>query len=150
MSTKRAAKIETPGEPHATEAEAPPAAAAPTDTSQPTSAPSAEAAAAESAAAAPALVNPLTPQVELPTASLADSAAADQAKGAELSRQVKETSKLIGSDAALDWSHLTNPAAVMAKLGVDPEAHLPTVESIEWAKVSGDRILTKQGWLLRP
>lgn len=152
MAKARTHKIEQPGEPEAAPAESTPeAATAPAidDTSQPEAAAVSEVAVAESPAAAPA------PAPAAVAPAIANSVTADAAKTDELNRQVAATAHLVGSDKALDWSHLSNPARLIAVVGVnkpdgDPNAHLPSVESINWANVQGDKILTKQGWLLRP
>lgn len=145
MASKRTSAVEIPGEAAAPDESTPPAAeGATTSPSQ------------EGDASATAAPNPLAPAVPLQSPTLADSAVADQAKGQELARQVEvlnnaRTGKgpaLVGGPA-LDWSHLTQPSAIMAKIGVDPEAHLPQPEQVDWSKTTEDRVLTKQGWLLR-
>jgi hypothetical protein len=131
---KKPRKIETPG-----------ASAAPSPESQP---------AAESQAAPAAITEGAA---ALPTTGTASqTVAAEAAKAESLNRQVEHVrDNLVGSPAALDWGHLTNPARLMSVVGVnapdkDPNAHLPHPDAVDWSKTKDDRILTKHGWLLRP
>jgi hypothetical protein len=77
----------------------------------------------------------------------------DAEKKRELDRQVALVAKDLreGSKGALDWSHLTNPAALQSQVNtyVDPDKDLPHPDDVDWSKVKGDKILTKQGWLLK-
>lgn len=145
MASKRTGTVEIPGEPASSPEDSTPPAAEGTTTSP----------SQEDVASATAAPNPLTASVALQPASLADTASADQAKGLELSRQsalinaAREGKVTLPGGPALDWSHLTNPAAIMAKIGADPEAHLPNPDDVDWSKIQGDRVLTKQGWLLK-
>jgi hypothetical protein len=131
MATKRNTTIEVPGEPAS---DPTPAAAEPS-----TSAPSQED--ASPATAAPD-VPEVTPNPEPVT---------DAEKKRELDRQVRATAKLVGSSEALDWGHLTNPHDLAGKVNtyVDPDKDLPNVNDVDWSKVQGNKILTKQGWLLK-
>lgn len=116
-------------------------------------------------AAAPAVVeSPAAAAVSPPpnappsTGAASQTVAADVAKNEELQRQVAATKDtLVGSDQAVNWDHLTSPARLMAVVGVnapdkDPNAHLPHPGAVDWSKVEPglDRVLTKQGWLLKP
>lgn len=150
MAKKPNRKIETPG---AAQNSPPPAASAATPVGGDSGA-SPQPGGAESTPP----VDP-TAAVVPPTTdpALANSATADALKTAELDRRVQATAHLVGSPAALDWGHLTAPERLMSVVGAnapdrDPDAHLPAVESVDWSKIAKgtDRILTKQGWLLRP
>jgi hypothetical protein len=74
----------------------------------------------------------------------------EQAKEQLLAQQVEATKGLVGSDKALDWSHLTMPAALAAK--VNPNAtdeSLPRSEDIDASKIPyGRSVLTREGWLM--
>lgn len=73
----------------------------------------------------------------------------DQARTHALEAQVEATKDLVGSDQALDWSHLTTPHLILQKINHNPDADLPHPDEIDWSKIKGDRVLTRQGWLLK-
>lgn len=87
---------------------------------------------------------PSTPQAPDPSE--------DQARTDAANAQVEATRGLVGSDKALDWGHLTTPNAILNKINHNPDDDLPSVDSIDWKAQpkSVNRVLTRQGWLLRP
>lgn len=130
MAKDRNTRIETPGEPEtpALEETANDTADAPVSNSPQVN---------DQVAAAPANPEPVT----------------DAEKKRELDRQIAIVAKGLkdGSKDALDWSQLTNHADLAGKVNtyVDPDKDLPNPDDVDWSKVKGDRILTKQGWLLK-
>jgi hypothetical protein len=127
----RKIKVETPGEPASPEAAADPAApavpaAAPPDVS--------------------ALAPPPSPDAVVAAAS--SPAAENQAKEARLTEQLETTKQLVGAGAALDWSHLTQPSVIELKTK-NADADLPNAAEFDPFKIPfGQKILTRQGWLL--
>lgn len=77
-----------------------------------------------------------------------------QARQSALDAQVADTKKnLVGSEKALDWSHLTLPAAIHGQINHEnPDEKLPHPDDIDWSKVPTreKKILTRHGWLHRP
>lgn len=63
-----------------------------------------------------------------------------------LKQDLIKTAKLVGSNDALDWSSLNN-GLTPSTAKVDPEAHLPTADSVDPAKIT-EPVLTKGGWVL--
>lgn len=131
----RKIKLETPGEPAAPESTAEQGASA--------------APAAAPAAAAPAAASIGTAPSPDDIAAAAGSAAVEnQAKEAKLSADLEATKKLVGDSTALDWSHLTQPAAIELKTK-NADAELPNAADFDPFRIPfGQKILTRQGWLL--
>jgi hypothetical protein len=131
MASKRNVKVETPGTTASDDATPPTANAAPAaipDASTPDSAPEV----------------PVAPAA----ASLSPEAQEKAAKDAALVKQLEQTKPLVGSSAALDWSHLTQPATIATKLS-NAEADLPNDADIDPFKIPfGQKVLTRQGWVL--
>jgi hypothetical protein len=75
-----------------------------------------------------------------------DTPASVAAKEASLREQLEATAGLIGSPAALDWSHLNGASAVQA--GYKPEGpNLPDQLDVDPDTI-GEPVLTRQGWVL--
>lgn len=136
---KRPLNVHVPGEPLAD-------AAATVDTAVtpeviPTAPPEQDLEVHEGAAtAAPAVMRPL------PDPKVIE----DAKKDAQLAAEVAKTADLVGSDKALDWSHLTQPNIINAKINPNaPDDGLPFEHEVNPAKLPfGQKVLTKGGWVL--
>lgn len=133
----RKIKVETPGEPTAPESTAEQAAA---------SAPDAAALAAP--AQTPIVAAPSPEEVVAAAAGPPPPTVEAQAKESALNAQLEKTKQLVGSGAALDWSHLTQPATIELKTK-NADAELPNAADFDPFNIPfGQRVLTRQGWLL--
>lgn len=126
----RKLKVETPGEPTAPDSAAPE-----------------QASGTAPAAAVQAPVVP-APSPEAIAAAAGSPAAENQAKETQLVQQLETTKHLVGGEAALDWAHLTQPAAIELKTK-NADADLPNAADFDPFKIPfGQKVLTRQGWLL--
>jgi hypothetical protein len=137
----RKVKVETPGTP-----------AAPTSEAE-----SSQSAAQSTPDAAPPSVTPETPPATDPTippnvpGGPPDTPEVLKAKEQQLAREVADVQKnLVGSDKALDWSHLTQPVAIVRQINhLNGDDNLPSADEIDPATIPfGQRVLTKSGWIV--
>lgn len=140
---KRNLTVETPGE---IAGAMPPAPESPQPDSVLTGSGSTGAAPAAVAAPSPDLAPEVPAVVQPDTAD--PEAQARAAKEAQLVQQLEQTKGLVGSSQALDWSHLTQPAAIELKTK-NADANLPNDSDFDPFKIPfGGKVLTRQGWLL--